>query len=130
MRIGACVSAPRCFVFGRCGSISPKAGIGWAKLLKLPGAAAPTKARARALFAAGVLAVEQGDYASADALIRESLDIARQLGDKQGAAVSLNALAVNARDRGEVPLARSSLRRKPGAVARIGRSEGRRSLSQ
>ena len=65
------------------------------------------KARARALFAAGVLAVEQGDYVSADVLVQESLDIARQLGDTRGAAVSLNALAVNARDRGDVPLARS-----------------------
>ena len=77
------------------------------KLLKLAGAAAPTKARARALFAAGVLAGEQGDYVSADALIGESLDIARQLGDKQGIAVSLNALAVIARDRGDVAVARS-----------------------
>ena len=77
------------------------------KLLKLAGAAAPTKARARALFAAGVLADEQGDYASADALMRESLDIAHQLGDKQGAAVSLNALAVSARDRGEFAIAGS-----------------------
>jgi len=77
------------------------------KLLKIAGAAAPTKARTRALFAAGVLAVEQGDYASADALIRESLDIARQLGDKQCTAVSLNALAVNARGRGDVLVARS-----------------------
>src|SRR5713226_6091813 len=77
------------------------------KVLKLAGAAAATKARARALFAAGVFAVEQGDYVSADALIGESLDIARHLGDTQGAAVSLNALAVNARDRGDVPVARS-----------------------
>jgi predicted ATPase/serine/threonine protein kinase len=77
------------------------------KLLKLAEAAAPTKARARALFAAGVLAIEQGVYASADGLIRESLDISRQLGDKQGAAVSLNALAVSARDRGNIPDARS-----------------------
>jgi predicted ATPase len=75
-------------------------------LLQLPGAAAPTKARARALFAAGVLGAEQGDYASADTLIRESLDISRQSGDTQGAAVSLNALAVNARDRGDLPVAR------------------------
>jgi tetratricopeptide (TPR) repeat protein len=74
-------------------------------LLRLPGAAAPTKARARALFCAGVLAVEQGDYASADILLRESLEISRQLGDTQGAAVSLNALAVNARDRGDLTLA-------------------------
>jgi predicted ATPase/DNA-binding winged helix-turn-helix (wHTH) protein len=77
------------------------------KLLKLAGAAAPTKARARALFAAGVLAGEQGDYASADALIGESQDIAHQLGDKTGVAVSLNALAVMACDRGDVRLARA-----------------------
>ena len=77
------------------------------KLLKLAGAAAPTKARARALFAAGVLTVAQGDYASADVLTRESLDIAYQLRDQQGAAVALNALAVIARDRGDVPGARS-----------------------
>jgi len=77
------------------------------KLLKLAGAAGPTKARARALFAAGVLAGEQGDYASADALIKESLDISRQLHDKQGVAVSLNALAVLARDQGEVAVAHS-----------------------
>jgi predicted ATPase/serine/threonine protein kinase len=76
------------------------------KLLKLAGSAAPTKARARALFAAGVLAGEQGDYASADALGRESLSIARQSHDNQGVAVSLNALAVVARDRGYIDAAR------------------------
>ena len=77
------------------------------RLLKLAGATAPTKARTRALFAAGVLAAEQGDYASSDALHRESLDIARQLQDKQGAAVSLNALAVTLRDRGDIAGARA-----------------------
>jgi predicted ATPase/predicted Ser/Thr protein kinase len=77
------------------------------KLLKLASAAAPTKARGRALFAAGVLALEQGDYASADVLLRENLDIARLLDDKQSVAVSLNALAVIARDRGDAPLAHS-----------------------
>ena len=75
------------------------------KLLNLAGGIAPTKAHARALFAAGVLAGEQGDYDSADPLIRKSLNIALQLGDKQGAAVSLNALAVHARDRGDVAVA-------------------------
>jgi predicted ATPase len=77
------------------------------KVLKLAGAAGPTKAAARAFFAAGVLAGEQGDYAPADALIRQSLEIARQLRDQQGVAVCLNALAVHARDRGEIALARS-----------------------
>jgi len=75
------------------------------RLLKLAGAAAHTKLRMRALFAAGVLAGEQGDYASADALISESQDIAHELGDKTGVAVSLNALAVFARDRGDVATA-------------------------
>jgi len=77
------------------------------KLLKLPVAAAPTKTRERATFVAGVLASEQADYASSDALFSESLDIARRLGDKQGVAVSLNGLAVNARHRGEVTVAHS-----------------------
>ena len=75
------------------------------KLLNLASAIAPTKSHARALFAAGVLAGEQGDYDSADALIGKSLNIALQLGDKQGAAVSLNALAVHGRDRGDVAVA-------------------------
>jgi predicted ATPase len=90
------------------------------KLLKLAGAAAPTKARARTLFAAGVLAERQGDYASADALMGESLDIARQVGDKQGAAVSLNALAVIARDRGDVPVARSLFEESLGLWRELG----------
>jgi predicted ATPase/serine/threonine protein kinase len=72
------------------------------KLLSLKGAAAPSKARARALFAVGVLTGEQGDYVSAEAFMKQSLEIARKLEDKQGVAVSLNALAVNARDRGEL----------------------------
>ncbi len=75
------------------------------KLLKLAAAATPTKARARALFAAGVLAGAQGDYAAADAFLRESLEIANHLRDKRGVAVSQNALAVVARDRGEIALA-------------------------
>ena len=75
------------------------------RLLKLAGAAAPTKLRMRALFAAGVLTGEQGDYASAEALINESQNIAHELGDKTGIAVSLNALAVFARDRGDVATA-------------------------
>jgi tetratricopeptide (TPR) repeat protein len=75
------------------------------RLLKLAGATAPTKARTRALFAAGVLAGGQGDYCSSQALISESRDIARQLGDKTGVAVSLNALAVVARDKADLATA-------------------------
>jgi tetratricopeptide (TPR) repeat protein len=75
------------------------------KLLKLP--APPSMVRERAVFSAGVLACEQADYAAADPLFREALDIARRLGDKRGIAVSLNALGVNDRNRGEAAVAHS-----------------------
>jgi tetratricopeptide (TPR) repeat protein len=77
------------------------------KLLSLEDAAARTNIRARALFAAGVLATEQADYAAASALTGESLDIARDLNDERGVAIALNALAVIARDRGALAAARS-----------------------
>jgi len=77
------------------------------KLLNLERADPPTRTHARAFFASGALAAAQGDYASADALTGKSLEIMRQLGDKQGAAVYVNALAVIARDRGDFPAALS-----------------------
>ena len=76
-------------------------------LLRLPAAAARNKVRARALFAAGVLAGEQGDYAGGREAIEESLVIDRELDDRWGVAVSTNALAVQALDRGDVAAARS-----------------------
>jgi tetratricopeptide (TPR) repeat protein len=79
------------------------------KLLQLPGAARPTMPRLRALFAAGVLGAEQGDYDDAESLISQSLEIARQLGDKHSMAVSLNALGVNARDSDNLPAAANFL---------------------
>jgi predicted ATPase len=77
------------------------------KLLKLESASARSNVRARGLFAAGVLATEQADYAAASALTGESLDIARELNDERGVAIALNALAVIARDRGDLSAARS-----------------------
>jgi predicted ATPase/serine/threonine protein kinase len=78
-----------------------------AKLLDMQGASAPTKSRGRALFAAGVLAGEQRDYAAAGTLMKQSLEVARQLEDTQAVAVCLNALAVHARDQGNLALAHS-----------------------
>lgn len=72
------------------------------KLLKMEAARAPSNLRLRALFAAGVLAAEQGDYVVSDALLKENLEIARRLDDKRSIAVSLNALAVTTRDRGDL----------------------------
>ena len=90
------------------------------RLLKLPEVGANTKLRMRALFAAGVLAGEQGDYASAAALINESQDIAQVLGDKTGVAVSLNALAVLARDRGDVDVAHTLFEASLGLWRELG----------
>ena len=76
------------------------------KLLRLPGAAGKTKARARALFAAAVLASSQGDYAAGDALKEESLGISRLLDDKHGTAVCLNGMGVVHREMGDLARAR------------------------
>src|SRR5271166_5255806 len=76
-----------------------------ARLLAMEGAATRPKLRARSLFAAAVLAGEQGDYAVARRLFEESLDTCIELQDNRGVAVALNALAVNARDRGDLAAA-------------------------
>ncbi len=76
-----------------------------ARLLALTGTDERPKLRARLLFAAAVLAGEQGDYESAKRLFEESLDTCIALNDSRGIAVALNALAVNARDRGDFAVA-------------------------
>jgi predicted ATPase/tRNA A-37 threonylcarbamoyl transferase component Bud32 len=76
-----------------------------AKLFALPGAATRPKLRARLLFAAAVLAGDQGDYAAAHELFEESLDTCVELNDNAGVAVALNALGGNARDHGDLAAA-------------------------
>ena len=82
-----------------------------ARLLALEGAAARPKLRARLLFAAAVLAGEQGDYARCSQMFEDSLETCVELNDNRGVAVALNALAVNARDRGEIAAASSLFER-------------------
>ena len=77
-----------------------------AKLLKMPGAAAPSSLRVRALFSAGVLASEQRDYPVAMEFLTKSVELARQLQDPRTLAVSLNALAVVSREQGDLAAAR------------------------
>jgi tetratricopeptide (TPR) repeat protein len=101
-----------------------------AKVLQLPGAAARTNARARALFAAGVLAGGQGDYASSSALFEASLAIARHLNDKWGTAIALNALAVTAANSGDLAAARALAEQNVAAWKKLGDRAGvGRSLS-
>jgi predicted ATPase len=82
-----------------------------ARLLALEGTRTRPKLRARLLFAAAVLAGEQGDYHTARPLFEESLEICADLNDNRGVAVALNALAVNARERGELAAASSLFER-------------------
>ena len=93
------------------------------KLLKLESAAARSNIRARALFAAGVLATEQADYAAASALTGESLEIARELNDARGVAIALNALAVIARDHGDLSTSRSLFEESLAAWRALGDPE-------
>jgi predicted ATPase len=72
------------------------------RLLALEGTAARPKLRVRLLFAAAVLAGEQGDYDSARRLFESSLESCVELDDNRGVAVALNAMAVNSRNRGEL----------------------------
>ncbi len=79
------------------------------KLLSLEGSGARSITRARALFAAGVLAGELGDYPGAQALGKESLEIARELDDMRAVGIALNALAVHSRNLGDLEGARAML---------------------
>ncbi|MGH9400305.1 MAG: protein kinase domain-containing protein [Thermoanaerobaculia bacterium] len=101
-----------------------------ARILQLPGATARSTARARALFAAGVLAAAQGDHVSGRTLYEEALQINRDVGDTWGVAVSLNALAVNALKRGDTGVARALFEENQALWRQLGdRAAVARSLS-
>ena len=84
-------------------------GRGWleAALAHAPSGGAPELAlpRARALFAAGVLASEQGAEAQAQTYSEESLALFRAAGVLRGQAGALNTLGVLARNRRDYPRA-------------------------
>jgi tetratricopeptide (TPR) repeat protein len=60
-----------------------------------------SKERARISQFLGALATAQGDFPAAQHFLEQSFALYEQLGDQWGVAVSLNALAVSARDRGD-----------------------------
>ena len=79
-------------------------------VLRLAGAERP-KERARVSHFLGALATAQGDYPAAESFLELSLSLYEELGDQSGIAVSLNALAVSARDRGDYSAAQSNFER-------------------
>jgi tetratricopeptide (TPR) repeat protein len=100
---------------------------GWERLrqlLSLPGAAARTLARARALHGAGHLAFRLGDYPAARALLEESLAISRELGDRWGVAWQLNNLGNVAYHRQEYEEARAFYEQGMVIFRELGNQEG------
>ncbi len=75
-------------------------GRDWLAKVLATSSRAPTVLRARVLNGAGRLACEQGDYAVATSLHKESMAIYRELGDKRGIASQLNNLGIVASHQG------------------------------
>ena len=73
-----------------------------AALLALPHSPQDLRARARTLFAASVLAGQQGDFFTAQKMANACIESARAAQDPHCVAVALNAKAVNARNLGDV----------------------------
>ena len=72
-----------------------------------PVARLPKATHAKALYGAGVLTWQQGDYAQARMLHEEGLSLRRELGDALGIAASLNSLGNVAKDRCDYATARA-----------------------
>ncbi len=70
--------------------------------LALPGAAKPTRERAKVLNAIGTIRHELGEYITARPLLEESLEIWREIGDKKGIATVINNLGWIAAQLGEL----------------------------
>jgi tetratricopeptide (TPR) repeat protein len=73
----------------------------------MPGAEAKTKARAKALYGSAVLARLQGDFGAAEAFLRESLEIARELEEQGAIADALFELGNVANQQEDLATARS-----------------------
>ena len=70
-----------------------------------------TKERAKVSHFVGALTTAQGDFPAAKRFHEQSLSLYQELGDEWGIAVTLNALAVNARDQGDYSAAQANFER-------------------
>jgi predicted ATPase/DNA-binding winged helix-turn-helix (wHTH) protein len=87
-------------------------------VLRLAGARR-SKERAKVSHFIGALATAQGDYPAAENFLQQGLSLYEKLGDESGIAVSLNALAVSARDRGDYSEAQHNLERSLGCWRKL-----------
>jgi len=87
----------------------PSEGRQWLEKALTESRAGMAPVRAQALYAAGMLAIDQGDYDQATRQCEESLALFRELNDRRGMAVSLSVLGYAAQRRGENNTARALL---------------------
>jgi tetratricopeptide (TPR) repeat protein len=80
---------------------SPSEGLGWLERGLTRSSASPPSVRAKALEQAGWIAIWQGDYEEAVAMLEEGLASFKELGDKPGAATLLADLGVAVVHRGD-----------------------------
>ncbi|MGD0471783.1 MAG: tetratricopeptide repeat protein [Candidatus Velthaea sp.] len=70
-----------------------------------------SKERAKLALFLGALTTAQGDFPSAQRFLEQSLSLYDELSDRWGVAVSLNALAISARDLGDYSSAQANFER-------------------
>jgi predicted ATPase/DNA-binding SARP family transcriptional activator len=87
---------------------------------------APSSARATALYGAGNLALQQGDYAIATGILHEALAVQESIGDKHGMALTLNSLGALAREQSDFDTARNLLEH---SLAYLREDEDKRGLA-
>jgi len=85
---------------------------------------APADARAQALGKAGVMAWQQGDYATARRLQEEGLAIYREMGDRRGIASALIDLGAVDFDQGDFQAARSRFEEGLAIRRELGNAQG------
>jgi predicted ATPase/predicted Ser/Thr protein kinase len=93
-------------------------------LLDHPAAAPRTRLRAQGVFAVATLAHAVGEQAAAVVLHRESLGIYRELGDRLGTVVALNALSIVSTDAGDLDVAREAVEEAASIAREAGDAQG------
>ncbi len=99
-------------------------GLVWLERALEKSAKAPKGSRAKALRVAGVLAWSQGKYERAKRLQEESLEMYREIGDKQGIAMSLNNLGNISYNQGDYEAARDFHERSLAIRRDVGDKQG------
>jgi predicted ATPase/transcriptional regulator with XRE-family HTH domain len=82
-------------------------GRSWLEAALTAAGPGPSASRAKALYGAGMLALQQGDYGRGLALFEESLALSRVLADERDIAAALHGLGLVAQDQGDFARARA-----------------------